>query len=479
MAFAISLSVLFVIATCTTFFSFNRIILYWGILITLLSSLSSYFGDTKASMLRLFLYHYSYLVFFMVIGTCLSLAPFVVFAPGFILLVFASHILENIRPELKNFAKMIVTAMIIARFITLSNSGNITSLLLYQFTGMTVGVVFPVLIFSCLPYVSRLLPDIPFNKYTYVRALRVSVAFVILLLGVKFISIYNFLWVAFSIIVVMQGALGVSVKKAVERLTGTMLGIVIGTLLAYYLPQHLWLYGLCAYLFLILGNVFVLTNYSVALGFYTLMLTMVYYLLHPSVTLSFYLSNRLLDTCLGILIAILCEALIFPKSYVKHYRKALSECYQKLSELILAVLTQKDFDRRGIDEAVEKLKTVTDQIRFEPVVLISKRRRFFLRLPNVVQKITRFLETLQAPGGKDWQKPEVDMMTQLAGIYRQLSEIDYDNKQKKQKALKTIAGALKEMMSLHRQSMNKDTMKLYRVTVNVVVSYDKKLTQGT
>ena len=320
-AFTISLSILLVVLTCYTF-SFNRMTLYWGLLMALLTPASSYFGETKAAMLRLYSYHYVYIIMAMLIGTFLSIAPFIVFCVGFIILIFGSCLLESVRPELKNFAKMIIAAVIIARFITVKNDIEMTHLILFQLYGITLGFVFPLLISLCLPYVNRTLPDAVLNKYAYVRALRVSIAFVILLLGSRFISIYNFSWVAFSIIVVMQGALGLSIKKSAERLLGTIGGIIVGSLIAYWLPQHLWIYGLCTYLFLILGNLFVLTNYSIALGFYTLMLTMAYYLLHPAVTLPFYLSNRLLDTCLGVLIALLCEALIFPNSYIRHHRTA-------------------------------------------------------------------------------------------------------------------------------------------------------------
>ena len=143
------------------------------------------------------------------------------------------------------------------------------------------------------------------------------------------------------------------------------------------------------------------------------------------------------------------------------------------------MLNKKDTDSLGVDEAIEKLETFTDKIRFEPAALVSKRRKFFLRLPHILQKIALLLENLTARDSGHWDIHDREIMTYLADIYNQLSQLDYENTQNKQKALETISISLQDMIKHHPEPANKDIMKLYSVTVKVVVSYDKKLRIGT
>lgn len=273
-------------------------------------------------------------------------------------------------------------------------SANYVYYLEQQSLGFALGVVLYSVIMLVLPLASAPVADTAGDSYQLVRALRISIGFMIAIAFSADFGIYNVAWVCFAILVIAQNALGDTIAKAIQRLIGTALGIGAGILLAHFIASLVQLFSFSILVFIFLSNLLMKKDYKWGLFFLTLMLTATYFLFRTAkVTVDHYLLARLVDTAFGLAIGVLCETLILPQSYIIKLRVGICVIYRDL--WFIGMFFKNQVNNPGdLKEIMADMKFRADQIaqylsfsKFEPLMLLSKRYTYFKGMPHALQRI--------------------------------------------------------------------------------------------
>lgn len=278
-------------------------------------------------------------------------------------------------------------------------------------------------------------------------AIRMGITLAFAVFLVESMNLYNAAWVAISVIVIDQTTLGASIKRASERLLGTVLGILVGGLLANYLfgPYPLSRF-FCLLLVFVLFSV-TKRNYTLAIFCATTLIANLFYLLisgHAS--LWGFLLARFCDTLLGIVIGIVSQLVIFPRTALDDIRFDLLSFWQQIN--LSLQLNNKENSALALTEAekiLDKLKQDIRHFRYEPIRLLLKRYHLVLRLFPLMHslqlklvgleeiksvlpvdifkaQVLLPLESLAQLLVKFYQDPSVGYMEPLQAMERQLSE---------------------------------------------------------
>ena len=379
--------------------------IYWALVIAFVAPLSSYIGRNKVKMLKLNLHQAVYITITMVAITFISklhLLSYWLFVLIFILYVFLLYFIENINKVFNGFSAFLTVYALVTQHLVSSSKINLSEIIYNQFLGIVIGSLSFCIIASIVPYKSNIIPEkVAFNKiYALKRGAKVACAFFLLLFISYFFNVYNLMWSGISIIVVMQGVLGKSFEKAIKRVIGTILGVMIGVLISYLIPDVDLLYFVLLLMFLTIGNYLFFSHYSIALCSYTIMLSTLFYFINTNdITLSNFLFSRLLDTFLGVGIALFCEAVIFPNSFIQNYRYHLYLCYDSISKFLSLFdlsnkTSQENISEYNFLENIIKLDCAANNIKYEPAMLFSKKRKLCFKLPNILRKIVYLLNKI-------------------------------------------------------------------------------------
>lgn len=180
----------------------------------------------------------------------------------------------------------------------------------------------------------RLLLD--FNTFTTRYALRTAVGATFGLFIFKWFRIDHGYWFPFTVILVTQPYFGATFKKAIDRVIGTVLGVIAGSLLLR-VPAGLHLKEIMLFVCAIFMVYYIRRRYSVAAFFITLSLVLLFAVgddLNP--TLIF---TRVLCTIGGAAVAVLAGFALLPtwdkKLLPGHLAKALSHNYRYFEQTFL------------------------------------------------------------------------------------------------------------------------------------------------
>ena len=327
-------------------------------------------GETKGEQIAYGIEHSLYTFF--IINVLASL--FVIatqYAIFFLaLIIFLCYSLPRFRKGASVIGAYLTAYSVIVWSFYSQDMFNINSVFVYiklQSIGLFIASVCS-LIFTCILPLAAVTPaDKMNNPYLYVRALRVSIALMIAIISASFFHLYNSSWICFAALVVIQQSLGASIEKALNRLLGTVFGIVLGIFLVGFLEFSTGQIVCTSFVFLFFGCLFIQKNYALGLFFFTLLLVDVFYFLKPaSVTIDLYMMDRLLDTFIGVLIALLCEQLILPKTFLKLYRETSAGIYQDMSDFtkLLIQKSVKDNLKESLDEMSRK---IGDLYKVDPI----------------------------------------------------------------------------------------------------------------
>jgi uncharacterized membrane protein YccC len=172
----------------------------------------------------------------------------------------------------------------------------------------------------------RLLFDL--NTFTARYALRVAIAATLALFVAKSLSLEHGYWLPFTVIIVSQPYFGATIKKAIDRVLGTVFGGIAGGLLLYA-HTGVWLEVALLFLSFILMVYFIRSKYSVAAFFITFSLVVLFNIEMPvDLTLIW---ERAFATIGGALFAIIAGFILLPywdkKWLPVHLAKAISSNY--------------------------------------------------------------------------------------------------------------------------------------------------------
>jgi len=249
------------------FYNLNAVVITWSILTTYLICYCSYFGERKIMLIGTILAHIFYITliaWFATLVASLDITSVIVIYSAIILI---AYILQGKIKILANTAVIIVSTFIVSySFHTYAISAEF--LYLTQTTvGIIIGSTLPLIIFILLPYRGLQKVVSCVSSYNVIRGLRTTLGFIILIVVSNKYEMYSFSWAGFSFIFVMQGALGMTTKKAISRFTGTIIGIVIAALMLQVLPHSQQIYVVILFASLAIGNALVTINYAYAYTF--------------------------------------------------------------------------------------------------------------------------------------------------------------------------------------------------------------------
>ncbi len=81
-----------------------------------------------------------------------------------------------------------------------------------------------------------------------VHSARTAVAAVASLLAARLFRLPEAYWAPITTVVITQSSLGAALQVSGQRFVGTLLGAVVGALVAIYFGQHVLVFGICVFL---------------------------------------------------------------------------------------------------------------------------------------------------------------------------------------------------------------------------------------
>lgn len=155
-----------------------------------------------------------------------------------------------------------------------------------------------------------LIDNLSLRSDTFRHSLRVSIAVIIGYIGSLFFPLGHSYWILLTIIVILKPAYSLSKSRNIDRLTGTILGIVIGIPLIYFIENKTVL--LLVMIVLMIGTYgYIRKHYFTSVLFMTPYIIIFFHLLNPA-TFKTVLMDRIIDTAIGSVIAFGASMFLFP-----------------------------------------------------------------------------------------------------------------------------------------------------------------------
>ena len=248
-----------------------------------------------------------------------------------------------------------------------------------------------------------ILPPIPLDQSLYLiqRALRIAIMIAVAFLICYFVKIQNASWVALTVIVIDQNTLGASAKKAAQRLLGTVLGVIAGILLAHFLFSPYPLSRWSALLIVFLMFLFVRANYTLCIFFGTVLLANLFYLFSGASSIVNYMVGRLVDIFIGIIIGIIGQMLLFPRTLLVCLREAYVRFWSDVESLIaLTAADQREQALTKLDQDLKSIEQNLKDFRYEPISFLFKRYHLSVSLIPIIKNFLTSLKTVPVLPGK-------------------------------------------------------------------------------
>ncbi len=238
-----------------------------------------------------------------------------------------------------------------------------------------------------------LIDNLSMQSNYFRHALRVSLATLAGYIASLFLNVGHSYWILLTIIVILKPQYSLTKKRNFERLFGTILGAIIGLGILYFIKDRTVLFAIM--LVLMLGTYSLLrTNYMFAVIFMTPYVLLIFQLLYD-IPLKNVLTDRLIDTTIGSVIAFIANLLIIPL-----WERA------QISSLIAT----------AIEKNTAWFKTAVTNFMGKPVTPIEyriSRKEAFVALGNLSDAFTRML------GDPKWQQKNIDIIHQFV-VYNHL-----------------------------------------------------------
>jgi len=148
-----------------------------------------------------------------------------------------------------------------------------------------------------------------FNTLTFKYALRSAIAATVAMFVYKWYHIDHGYWMPFSVMIIIQPYFGATFRKAIDRVSGTLLGVVAGSFLLY-LPHGFYIQEVVLFFTFLLMVYFVKKQYSVSAFFITLNLVLLFNI--ESAFSNMLLVTRVISTIGGALLAVGAGWLLLP-----------------------------------------------------------------------------------------------------------------------------------------------------------------------
>ncbi|HEV2482506.1 MAG TPA: FUSC family membrane protein, partial [Puia sp.] len=214
--------------------------------------------------------------------------------------------------------------------------------------------------------------NLSFKANIFRHSLRVSIATIV---GYIIASVLPYghheYWILLTVVVILKPAYSLSKRRNFERLTGTLCGALAGLIFLYFIRDDRALFVLMI-LFMIGTYVFIRTNYLIAVMFTTPYVLLLFHLLYPT-NFRVILTDRVIDTVIGSVIAFLANLLIIP-----------SWEHERISDFMTGALQANIDYFRDVAAAFVGRKATMQQYKLS-------RKQAFVALANLSDALSRML----------------------------------------------------------------------------------------
>ena len=218
------------------------------------------------------------------------------------------------------------------------------------------------------------LDNFNWKSNTFRHALRVTLATTTGFVVSQFLPLGHGYWILLTIIVIMKPAYGVSKKRNWDRLLGTVIGAAIGAAILYFVRDRHVLVG-CMILLMIASYSFMRNRYLLFVTMMTPYILILLHLLNPS-QFSTLLVERLIDTAIGSVIALIAGFLLFPDWAYRQFAELLMYLLEANKKYFIDVtsfftgkpvdLNQYKLSRKNAYVALANVSDSLNQILAEP-----------------------------------------------------------------------------------------------------------------
>jgi uncharacterized membrane protein (TIGR01666 family) len=217
----------------------------------------------------------------------------------------------------------------------------------------------------------QFISNLSFRSNIFRHALRITIAAMIAYFIGLMLPVGRSYWILLTVIVILKPGYGLSKRRNVERLVGTVIGVALGWSILYFVTNEraiLILLTIC----MVGGYSFVRWKYLVSVVMITMYLLFMFHILEPG-DFNQVVTERIVDTVLGCIIGFLAS-LILPPIWERH----------QIGELMQSVTS----DIAAYFSAIAPAFT---GMPYQKEAANEKRKNAWVSLANVSDAFTRML----------------------------------------------------------------------------------------
>lgn len=207
------------------------------------------------------------------------------------------------------------------------------------------------------------------NSKMFRHSLRFTIAILFTYLLGSIFEIQNAYWIMLTVVVIMRPNYGLTKERSKDRVIGTFIGAFIAVCIVL-LTQNEIVYGVLAFISLILSFSLIQQNYKSAAVFVTISIIFLYSLINPNAFE--VIQYRILDTVIGAIIAVVANYIILPTWEADNLRQILLNAVQMNKKYLLAAQVMYE------DKTAQKLDY--NLARKEAFLAVSNLNASFQRL---------------------------------------------------------------------------------------------------
>ncbi len=192
-----------------------------------------------------------------------------------------------------------------------------------------------------------IIDNLSFRSNIFRHSLRISAAALFAYIISDFLPIGHGYWMLLAVIVILKPAYSLTRTRNIERLSGTIIGAIIGALVLYLVKNETAIVILLA-ISMIGAYSFMRKRYLVSVILMTVYLLLMFHLLDPKDFRSI-MTDRVIDTAIGSVIAIVFGYLIAPvweHERMNEYMNAALKDIINYYKLITSIFTGQAFDKK-------------------------------------------------------------------------------------------------------------------------------------
>jgi uncharacterized membrane protein (TIGR01666 family) len=187
-----------------------------------------------------------------------------------------------------------------------------------------------------------LLDNISLKSSHFRHAVRVTLGLLVGYIASLFFELGHGYWILLTIAVILKPAFSITKQRNLHRIGGTMLGVITGFLILYFIPDDTVIFALML-IAMVLAYSFLKINYFIASTSITIYVILSFNFLNQQHITS-VLQERVVDTIIGSAIAYLISSYVLPvweHSQINQYIKEALNANRRYFDIVAAKFTGK------------------------------------------------------------------------------------------------------------------------------------------